>query len=83
MTIYNIDDPKQFLNILSTCSGKIDLIADNGLFVEIKPAGLPVTALVRMLLSSQIDKINLSFRQKEDAQKVLNYIMGMKRKQAS
>lgn len=79
MTIYNIADPKQFLDILSTCSGRIDLIADNGLFAEIKPAGLPIASIPRLLLSSGIDRINLSFRQKEDAQRVMNYIMGMKK----
>lgn len=79
MTIYNITEPKQFLDVLSTCSGRIDLVADNGLFAEIKPAGLPVAAMPRLLLSSPIDKISLSFRKQEDAQKVMNYIMGMKK----
>ncbi len=83
MMIYNITNPKQFLDVLSACSGRIDLLAENGLFAEIKPAGLPVAAMPRMLLSSHIDKINLSFHQKEDAKRVMNYILGMKMKQAS
>ena len=83
MTIYNITNTKHFFDVLSSCSDRIDLIADNGLFAEIKPAGLPVAAMPRLLLSSRIDKINLSFRNKEDAQKVMTYIMGMKTQKAS
>ncbi len=82
MTIYNITEPRKFIELLSSCSGRIDLIADNGLFAEIKPDGLPVAALPRVLLASYIEKITLTFRKKEDAQKVMNYIMGMKMKKA-
>ncbi len=82
MTIYNITETKKFIDVLSSCSGRIDLIAENGLIAEIKPSGLPVAALPRLLLAAPIEKISLSFRDKADAQKVLHYIMGMKMKKA-
>lgn len=78
MTIYHITEPKKFIDVLSSCSGRIDLIADNGLLAEIKPAGLPVAAMPRLLLASPIEKISLSFRETKDAQRILNYIMGNK-----
>ena len=70
MKIKNIDNPEEFLKVIDSCEGKVELITDDGDRLNLK------SKLCQLVSSSaQIPEMEIVAHELEDSKKIMDFLM--------
>lgn len=76
MKLSNIKDPADFMKLIDSCEGKVELITDEGDRLNLKSKlSQYVTLATIFTASSQIPEIEIVAYEAEDTKRILEYIM--------
>ncbi len=76
MKLNNIQDPKEFLQVIDTCKGKVELITDEGDRLNLKSKLSQYVSLVNVFSSeAQIPELELVAYEPDDIKKLMDYMM--------
>ncbi|MBE5889620.1 MAG: polya polymerase [Lachnospiraceae bacterium] len=76
MKLNNIKDPKELLQIIDTCKGKVELITDEGDRLNLKSKLSQYVSLVSVFSSeAQIPELELVAYEPDDIKKLMDYMM--------
>ena len=80
MKIYNISDTKRFFEVLSDCTGDIELVSRENLHISLSTPEDRENLKVLSLgyIDGTIDQMELNFRNPQDAVHVLEYLANKK-----
>lgn len=76
MKIKNIDNPQEFMELIDTCSGKVELLTQEGDRLNLKSKLCQYVSLVNIFSSSNtIPELEIVAYEPEDTKKILEYLM--------
>lgn len=80
MKIYNICNTKRFFEVLSRCTGPVELVNDEGkrIALNAEPEAWNLAMLAQTYVNGVIRSMELSFVNPEDAAKMCDYLTNMK-----
>ena len=78
MKIYNIRNSRSFFERLAECSGKVEIIGQNGEIVDFSEKGEKFAGSTLSCYSGFIPSIELRFQYPEDMDDMLGYIMNQR-----
>ena len=69
MKIKNIENPEEFLKVIDSCKGRVELITDDGDRLNLKS---------KLIFSSaaKIPEMEIVAHELEDSKKIMDYLMG-------
>lgn len=75
MKIKNIDNPEEFLKVIDSCQGKVELITDDGDRLNLKSKLCQLVSLSTIFSSSaQIPEMEIVAHELEDSKKIMDFL---------
>lgn len=75
MKVKNITDVEKFLNVINKCSGKVELVTNEGDRLNLKSKLCQYIALTHMFTEAKIDDIEIIAYEPEDTKLLLDYLI--------
>ncbi len=76
MKLANINNPTEFMNVVDSCKGKVELITNEGDRLNLKSKLCQYVSLATIFAAStKIPEIEIVAYEAEDTKKILEYIM--------
>lgn len=76
MKVKNIDNPQEFMELIDTCSGKVELLTQEGDRLNLKSKLCQYVSLVNIFSASNtIPELEIVAYEPEDTKKILEYLM--------
>lgn len=76
MKITNIENPKEFLEVIDSCSGKVELLTDDGDRLNLKSKLCQYVSLTSIFTSaSKIAQLEIVAYEPEDIKKLMDYVI--------
>lgn len=76
MKVQNIENPVEFLEMIDTCEGKVELLTDEGDRLNLKSKLCQYISLTSLFSSdSKIDQLEIVAYEPEDIRKILDYMI--------
>lgn len=76
MKVNNIENPKEFMELVDECVGKVELITADGDRLNLKSKLCQYVSLVSIFTSaSQIPSLEIIAHEAEDRKKIMDYMM--------
>lgn len=76
MKLANIKDPNEFMKVVDSCEGKVELITNEGDRLNLKSKLCQYVSLATIFTASaKIPEIEIVAYEPEDTKKILEYIM--------
>lgn len=76
MKLKNIDNPEEFMKLIDTCKGKVELITDEGDRLNLKSKLCQYVSLANVFSKAAvIPEIEIIAYEPEDANKLVQYMM--------
>ena len=69
MKVKNISNPEEFLKVIDSCEGKVELITDDGDRLNLK------SKLCQLVSLSKIPEMEIIAHELEDSKKIMDYLM--------
>ncbi len=75
MKVYNIRDSREFFEKLTSCSGTVELVNEQGTRFPLPKSSLPSDPWLMTCFQGTIKEMELRFQDAEDLNRILNYLM--------
>lgn len=76
MKVKNIEDPQEFMKLIDTCSGKVELLTQEGDRLNLKSKLCQYVSLANIFASpNKIPELEIVAYEPEDTKKILEYLM--------
>ena len=75
MKIKNIENPEEFLKVIDSCTGRVELITDDGDRLNLKSKLCQLVSL-STIFSSAAKIPEIVAHELEDSKKIMDYLMG-------
>ena len=75
MKVSNINNPKEFFEMLQDCSGKTELVTSEGDRLNLKSKLCQYIALTQVFRDAEIKDIEIMFSEPADINRVLQYLV--------
>ena len=77
MKIKNIENPEEFLKVIDSCTGRVELITDDGDRLNLKSKLCQLVSLSTIFSSAaKIPEMEIVAHELEDSKKIMDYLMG-------
>ena len=82
MKVYNIEDTRRFFEVISECSGDVEVVGRDGKMIEMKDRDV-ARVFEAAFSDAVIPEMVLKFSRPEDGMRVLSFLANMKLKSAA
>ena len=78
MKIYNVEDTNRFFEVLSECSGDVEVVAKDGSMIQVNDKDV-VRVLEAAYSGATIPEMELKFSRPEDSRRILCFLANSKK----
>ena len=71
----NVKNTKEFMNLVSSCEGKVELVTKEGDRLNLKSSFCKYVAFSEIFGNEEIEEVELICSDYEDMQKLINYMV--------
>ena len=75
MKVMNIENPQEFLKVIDSCSGQVELVTADGDRLNLKSRLCQLIGFTKFESASTIPEMEIIAHEAEDSRKIMDYLM--------